>query len=73
MFPSASPRGTLRVEGKQNSLFSEGLVINCSVIHPDSKIEHTEKKNLLEALVQWLHSHNERLSKIVFFFAANKK
>ena len=29
MFPSASPRGTLRVSGKQNSLFLLGPVIKC--------------------------------------------
>ena len=29
MFPEAKPRGTLRVEGKQNSLFPEGPVIKC--------------------------------------------
>ena len=29
MFPSASPRGTLRVLGKQNSLFPLGPVIKC--------------------------------------------
>ena len=31
MFPSASPRGTLRVSGKQNSLFPLGPVIKCLV------------------------------------------
>jgi len=29
MFPSALPRGTLRVLGKQNSLFPLGPVIKC--------------------------------------------
>ena len=29
MFPLASPRGTLRVSGKQNSPFSLGPVIKC--------------------------------------------
>ena len=29
MFPSASPRGTLRVSGKQNSLYPLGPVIKC--------------------------------------------
>ena len=29
MFPSASPRGTMRVSGKQNSLFPLGPVIKC--------------------------------------------
>ena len=32
MFPSASPRGTLRVSGKQNSLFPLGPVIKCLMI-----------------------------------------
>ena len=32
MFPSASPRGTLRVSGKQNSLFPLGPVIKCLII-----------------------------------------
>ena len=33
MFPSASPRGTLRVSGKQNSLFPLGPVIKCLFIN----------------------------------------
>ena len=37
MFPEAKPRGTLRLEGKQNSLFPEGPVIKCFVIPPNSK------------------------------------
>ena len=32
MFPSAPPRGTLRVSGKQNSLFPLGPVIKCLLI-----------------------------------------
>ena len=36
MFPSASPRGTLRVSGKQNSLFPLGPVIKCLVTHAPS-------------------------------------
>ena len=36
------PRG--EAEGKQNSLFPEGPVINCFVIPPDSKIEKALKK-----------------------------
>ena len=39
MFPEAKQRGTLRVEGKQNSLFPLGPVIKCFVIPPNSKIE----------------------------------
>ena len=33
MFPSASPRGTLRVSGKQNSLFPLGPDIKCLLFH----------------------------------------
>ena len=33
MFPEASPRGTLRVSGKQNSLFPEGSVIKCLLLY----------------------------------------
>ena len=33
MFPSASPRETLRVSGKQNSLFPLGPVIKCLLYH----------------------------------------
>ena len=51
MFPKAKPRGTLRVEGKQNSLFHAGPVIKCFVIPPNSKIEKTAKNNLFDALV----------------------
>ena len=32
MFPETKSRETLRVEGKQNSLFSEGADIKCFVI-----------------------------------------
>ena len=32
-----SPRGTLRVSGKQNSLFPVGPVIKCFVIPPNSQ------------------------------------
>ena len=44
MFPEAKPRGTLNVEGKQNSLFPEGSVSKCFVIPPNSKLEKTAKK-----------------------------
>ena len=40
----ALPRGTLRVSGKQNSLFPEGPVIKCFVIPPDSKLEKNCEK-----------------------------
>ena len=33
MFPSASPRGTLKVSGKQNSLFPLWPVIKCLLLH----------------------------------------
>ena len=44
MFPEAKPSRTLRVEGKQNSLFPAGPVIKCFVIPPNSKIEKKCKK-----------------------------
>ena len=47
MFPSASPRGALRVEGKQNSLFPEGPVIKCFVIPPDSKLEKKKLRQMI--------------------------
>ena len=54
MFPSASPppspRGTLRVSGKQNLLFPVGPVNKCFVIPPDSKIEkNLENNDLVDA------------------------
>ena len=51
MFPEAKLRGTLKVEGKQNSLFPEGPVIKCFVIPPDSKLEkNCEKVTCLSPL-----------------------
>ena len=44
MFPEAKPRGNIEVEGKQNSPFPEGPVINCFVIPPDSKTEKAPKR-----------------------------
>ena len=44
--PESRPRGTLRVEGKQNSLFPAGPVIECFVIPPNSKIE-TKPRQIL--------------------------
>ena len=38
MFPSASPRGTLRVSGKQNSLFPLGPVIKCLLFFDDNMV-----------------------------------
>ena len=37
VFSSASPRGTLRVSRKQNSLFPEGPVIKCLILHEKYK------------------------------------
>ena len=45
MFPEVKLRGTLRVEGKQNSLFPKGPVIKCFVIPPNSKLEKNCEKN----------------------------
>jgi len=39
MFPEANPKGTLRVLGRQGSLFPKEPVIKCFVIPPDAKIE----------------------------------
>ena len=43
MFPKTKPRGTLKVKGKQNLLFSSELVIQCFVIVPNSKLKQTAK------------------------------
>ena len=43
MFPSASPRGTLRVSGKQNSLFPSGPVIKC-LIYDDDDDDHDDEE-----------------------------
>jgi len=37
--PRREAEGSIEVEGKQNSLFAAGPVIECFVIPPDSKIE----------------------------------
>ena len=42
--------GNIEVEGKQNSLFPERPVIKCFAIPPDSKMEQTEKYDLLDAI-----------------------
>ena len=42
--PQGEDEGNIEVEGKQNSLFSEGPVIKCFVIPLDSKIEKAPKK-----------------------------
>ena len=42
--PRNKAKGDTEVEGKQNSLFPPGLVINCFVIPPNSKIEKENKK-----------------------------
>ena len=47
MLPQAKPRGALRVEGKQNSLFPEGPDIKCFVLPPNSKLEKKLRKNYL--------------------------
>ena len=71
---------TLNVpRGKQNSIFPGGPVIKFFVIPPDSKIDKTPKKWLLDAIAYtgWLAAAKTNMSyqKItitVFFFAANK-
>ena len=44
MFPEAKPRGTLRVSGKQNSLFPLGPVIKCLMIRATT-LERTLQNN----------------------------
>ena len=61
MFPEAKPRGALRVEGKQNSLFPEGPDIKCFVIPPDSKLEKNCEKIICLTLL-WLCLQYERQS-----------
>ena len=61
MFPSASPRGTLRVSGKQNSLFPEGPAIKCLLLY-------SWRFSRYSAPIQWLvHGHmtsnNETVSR----------
>ena len=81
MLPEAKPSGTLRVEGKQNSLFPKGPVM-CFVIPPNSKIEKKMRKNdLLDAYSGCACSTSGSETKLcyrkdmitVFFFTANKK
>ena len=40
----AKPSETMRVEGKQNSVFPLGSVIKCFVLPPNSKIERKYEK-----------------------------
>ena len=49
-------RGTLRVKGKQSSLFPVGPVIKCFVIPQNSKIEHITYGCHLTTLLQNLES-----------------
>ena len=37
--------GNIAVEGKQNSLFPAGPVINCFLLPPNSKLQKTAKKS----------------------------
>ena len=53
MLPQAKPRGTLRVEGKQKSLFPLGPVRKCFVIPSNSKWEKLRKNVLLDT--GWKH------------------
>ena len=47
------------VEGKQNSLFTEGPVIKYFVIPPDSKIEKNLKKRFAGCrCIHWMHLQN---------------
>ena len=78
MFPEAKPRGTLRFEGKQSSLFPEGPVIKCFVIPPDSKLEKNWEKMIYcdracgtSGSQTDLSYRNETIT--VFFFGTNKE
>ena len=83
--PRGEAEGNIEVEEKQNSLFPEGPVIKCFVIPPDSKIEKAPKKiiclrplHTLAALAtlggcQMTNLFYRKVTKTVFFFAANKK
>ena len=53
MFSEVKPRGTLKVEGKQNSLFPEEPVIKCFIIPPDrdSKLEKNCEKMICLTLL----------------------
>ena len=74
--PQGKPRGTLRAEGKQNSLFPEGQVIKCFIVPPVSK-KNCEQNDLLDCFSGCARgssgSGNGQAVPIrVFFFAANK-
>jgi len=43
--PQGKAKGNTEVEGKQNSLFPTGPVIECFAIPPNSKIEKTVEKS----------------------------
>ena len=47
MFPSTSPRETLRLSGKQNSLFPSGAHIKCIMLNNiDDNIEQYDQHNV---------------------------
>ena len=57
------PRETLRVEGKQNSLFLVRPVINCFVIPPNSKIDQIKLINVSKELRSVLFSSSKLCGK----------
>ena len=63
MFPEAKPRGTLRVEGKQRSLFPVGPVIKCFVIPPNSKIQQIKLTYVSKELRSVLFSSSKLCGK----------
>ena len=73
MFPSASPRGTLRVSRKQNSLFPLWPVIECLINLPATGIQNKKLILLLSkgaiALQQTIHIKNCGDSAFVNFSA----
>ena len=78
MSPEVKPKGTLRFEGKQNSLFPEGPAIKRFVKPPDSKLEKNCEKLIYcdcacstSGSQTELSYRNETIT--VFFFGANKE
>ena len=74
MFPSASPRGTLRVSGKQNSLFPLGPVIKCLLfdLEPTETICHITSystsviSNFSVIPIRWLLTVNSEMASFLF-------
>ena len=70
--PRGEAEGNIEVEEKQNSLFSEGPVIKCFVIPPNSKIEKKCENMICTTGSVAELSCRTYTTKTVYFFAANK-